>query len=137
MLLPHRVVFLSKKCHKNIYIFLRYLRTICPKIFAKLEYFATISQKGVAYFALKVFWPFLTFSQLCFAYTVLKVLANWKKKHNLFRMKDNLAVLAYKQRFSGHNMLIIVTKKKNSDIVLCKTGVTCLQDVYLLLYALF
>ena len=52
-------------------------------------------------------------------------------------MKDNLAVLAYKQRFSGHNMLIIVTKKKNSDIVLCKTGVTCLQDVYLLLYALF
>ena len=40
------------------------MRTICPKIFAKLYFFATRSQMAVA-----------------------------KNKHNFFRVKDNLAVL--------------------------------------------
>ena len=30
------------------------MRTICPKIFAKLEFFATMSQMGVAHLALKI-----------------------------------------------------------------------------------
>ena len=29
--------------------------TIHPKIFAKLDYFATVSQMGVTYFSLKIF----------------------------------------------------------------------------------
>ena len=69
------------------------MRTICLKIFAKLDYLATVYQMVVAYFALKIFWAFLTFSQLYLAYPVLKILENWKKKHNFFRVKDNLAVL--------------------------------------------
>ena len=31
------------------------MRNICSKIFAKLDFFATVSQMGVAYFALKIF----------------------------------------------------------------------------------
>ena len=31
------------------------MRTIHPKIFAKLDYFATVSQMGVTYFSLKIF----------------------------------------------------------------------------------
>ena len=69
------------------------MRTICPKIFAKLDFFATMSQVGVAYSALKSFWVFLTFSQLCLAYPVLQILETWKKKHNFLGVKDNLAVL--------------------------------------------
>ena len=41
--------------YKNNYKFLRYVRIIRPKIFAKLDYFCTVSQMGVAYFALKIF----------------------------------------------------------------------------------
>ena len=48
--------------------------TICPKIFAKLDFFATISQLSVAYSALKIFLAFATFFQLCLAYPVLKIL---------------------------------------------------------------
>ena len=55
------------------------MRTNCPKIFAELDYFATVSRMGIAYFALKIFWAFLIFSQLCLAYPVLKILENWKK----------------------------------------------------------
>ena len=65
--------------------------TICPKIFAKLDFFVTMSQIGVAYSALKIFWLFLTFFQLCLAYPVLKILDNYKKKHNFY--KDNLKTL--------------------------------------------
>ena len=32
-------------------------------------------------------WAFLTFSQLCLVYPVLKILENWKKKHNFLRVK--------------------------------------------------
>ena len=31
------------------------MRTVCPKIFAKFDFFATMSQMGVAYSALKIF----------------------------------------------------------------------------------
>ena len=55
---------------------------ICPKIFAKLDYFVTVSQMGVAYFVLKIFWAFLTFSQFCLANPVLKILENRKKNPN-------------------------------------------------------
>ena len=41
--------------YKNDYKFLRYVRTNCPKIFAKFDFFAKLSQMGVAYFALKIF----------------------------------------------------------------------------------
>ena len=41
--------------YKNNYKFLKYKRTICPKIFDKLSFFATMSQMGVGYFALKIF----------------------------------------------------------------------------------
>ena len=69
------------------------MHTICPKNFAKLDFFATMSQIGVAHSALKIFWAFLTFSQLCLAYPVLKILENRKQKHNFFRVKDNLILL--------------------------------------------
>ena len=69
------------------------MRTICPKTFAKLDFFPTMSQIGVEYSVLKIFWAFLTFSQFSLAYLVLKILENWKKEHNFFRVKDNLAVL--------------------------------------------
>ena len=52
---------------------------ICPKIFAKLEFFATMSR--------------MAFSQLSLAYPVLKILEDSKNKHNFFRVKDNLAAL--------------------------------------------
>ena len=48
--------------------------TICPKIFAKLDFFATMSQLSVAYSALKIFLAFATFFQFCLAYPVLKIL---------------------------------------------------------------
>ena len=41
--------------YKNNHKFLSYMRTIHPKIFAKLDYFATVSQMGVTYFSLKIF----------------------------------------------------------------------------------
>ena len=41
--------------------------TICPKIFSKLDFFATMSEMG------------LTYSVKCL---VLKILENWKKKHS-------------------------------------------------------
>ena len=41
--------------YENYYKFLRYVRPICPKIFSKLDYFATESQMVVAYFVLKIF----------------------------------------------------------------------------------
>ena len=41
--------------YKINYNFLRYVRTICPKIFAKFDYFAIVSQKDVAYFTLRIF----------------------------------------------------------------------------------
>ena len=41
--------------YKSSYKFMRYVGTICPKIFTKLDYFATVSQMGVAYFPLKIF----------------------------------------------------------------------------------
>ena len=31
------------------------MRTICPKIFAELDFFAAMSQMGIAYSALKIF----------------------------------------------------------------------------------
>ena len=62
---------------------------ICPKIFAKLDYFTTVSQMGVAYFALKIFWAFLKFSQLYLAYPVSQLLPCFA----LPKVKDNLAVL--------------------------------------------
>ena len=43
------------------------MRTICPKFFAKLYFFATMTQRGIAYFALKILMKnaqFLTFPQL-------------------------------------------------------------------------
>ena len=52
--------------------------TIYPKIFAKLDFFATVSHMGVAYFALKIFSQFLN------------ILENWQKKYNFLRAKDNL-----------------------------------------------
>ena len=44
----------------------------------------TILPQYVAYFALKIFWAFLTSSQLCLAYPVLKV---WKteRKNTTFQ----------------------------------------------------
>ena len=51
LLLPHRVVLLSTFFIKTIINFWY----MCPKIFAKLDYFATVSQMGVGYFALKLF----------------------------------------------------------------------------------
>ena len=51
LLLPQRVVFLSTFFIKTIVNFWY----MCPKIFAKLDYFATVSQMGVGYFALKLF----------------------------------------------------------------------------------
>ena len=69
------------------------MRTICPKIVAKLDNFATVSRMGVAYFALEISWALLTFFQLFLAYQVLKTLENLKKKHNFFRVEDKLAVL--------------------------------------------
>ena len=87
--------------YKKNYKFLRYVRTICSKIFARSDYFATAPPIGVSYFALKIFWAFLTFPQLCLAYPVLIILENWKKKHNFFRVKVNLAV----QRFSNPHFL--------------------------------
>ena len=62
-------------------------------IFAKLNFFATMSQIGVAYSALKSFWAILTFPQICLAYSALKILENSKEKPNFFRAKDNLAIL--------------------------------------------
>ena len=59
--------------------------TICPKIFAKLDFFATMSQLSVAYSALKIFLVLLT--------QFLKFCKIEKKNTNLFRVKDNLAVL--------------------------------------------
>ena len=41
------------------------MRSISPKIFDKLDFFATMSQIGVAYSALKIFGTFLKFFQLC------------------------------------------------------------------------
>ena len=41
------------------------MRTISPKIFDKLDFFATMPQIGVAYSALKIFGTFLKFFQLC------------------------------------------------------------------------
>ena len=84
------------------------MRTICPKMFSKLDFSATMFQTGAAYTALKTFWAFLTFFQLCLAYPVLKILENWKKKHNFFRVKDNVTVLPSGHKFSGYNMLIII-----------------------------
>ena len=51
------------------------------------------SQLGVAYSVLKIFCTFPTFSLLCLAYADLKILENWQKQHNFFRVKDKLAVL--------------------------------------------
>ena len=61
----------------------RDMRTICPKIFAKLYFFVTMSQMGVAYSALKIFQEFLTFSQL---YLLTQFLKFWKtgRKKKLF-----------------------------------------------------
>ena len=56
LLFPLSVVFFSKFFIKIIINILD-TRTICPKIFAKLDFFATISQIGVAYSALKIFSP--------------------------------------------------------------------------------
>ena len=47
----------------------------------------------IKYSTIKIFLAFLTFSQLCLAYPVLKILEKWKKEHKLFRMEDNLAVI--------------------------------------------
>ena len=54
------------------------MRTICPKIFATLGLFATMSQMRVAHFALKIFKTFLTLTQHWLAYLVFKILKNWK-----------------------------------------------------------
>ena len=78
------------------------MRIICPKIFAKLDFFATMSQMGVAFSAVKNFSTFLTFSQLFLAYPGLKVLKNWNKINNIFRIKDKLEVIL------GHKILIII-----------------------------
>ena len=69
------------------------MHKISPKIFAKLDFLATMSQTGVALYALKIFWAFQIFFQLCLAYPILEVLEIWKKKHKVFRVKNNLAVL--------------------------------------------
>ena len=50
------------------------MRTICPKIFATLGLFATMSQMRVAHFALKIF-------------------LNFEKLENFIRVKDKLAVV--------------------------------------------
>ena len=65
----------------------------CCKFCTKLYFFATMSQMGIAYSALKIFWAFLTFSQFSLAYPVLKFWGNWKKNQKSFRVKDNLTVL--------------------------------------------
>ena len=64
--------------------------TISPKTFAELDFFATMSQMGVAHSALKIFSAFLTISQLCLPYPVLKILENWKKKHKFFFIKFHI-----------------------------------------------
>ena len=72
--IPHRVVFLGKSFVKIIINFWD-----VPTILKSLLNWAL--------------WAFLTFSQLCLAYPVLKISQNWKKKHNFLRVKDKLAVL--------------------------------------------
>ena len=89
--------------YKNNYKFLRYVRTICPKIFTKLDYFSTVSQMGVAYFALKIFWAFLTFSQLRLAYPVLKTLGNWKKNTVFIEWK-----ITWQYYLKGRDFLAII-----------------------------
>ena len=56
----------------------------CCKFCTKLYFFATMSQMGIAYSALKIFWAFLTFSQFSLAYPVLKFWGNWKKNQKSF-----------------------------------------------------
>ena len=63
---------------------------ISPKTFAELDFFATMSQMGVAHSALKIFSAFLTISQLCLPYPILKILENWKKKHKFFFIKFHI-----------------------------------------------
>ena len=75
----------------------RDMRTICPKIFAKLDFFAIMSWMDIAHSILKIFWAFLTFSHLCLAYLALKSF----QKHNFFRKKDNLAVLFVKLKVTN------------------------------------
>ena len=83
------------------------MRTICPKIFAKLDCFATISQTGVAYSAPKIFWAFLSFFQLCPSNS--QNFGKLEDKTQIFRVKDNLAViLPYGQKFPRHNILVII-----------------------------
>ena len=54
------------------------------------------------------------------------------RKNTTFRVTDNLAVLPERQKFSGHNILIIFILKKKSSCI----EIQCFQDVYLLSYAL-
>ena len=115
LLLPHKVVLLSQFFIKLIISFWD-MPTICPKIFPKLDFFTAMSQIGLAYFALEVFWTFMTFSRLCLSYPVLKIWENWKKKHNFFRVKDNLAVLPSGHKFSGHNILITFYHLKEKQL---------------------
>ena len=60
------------------------MRIICPKIL-NWTFFAIVSQIGVAYSTMRIFRAFMTFSQLCLAYPVLKIFENWKKKHTYFQ----------------------------------------------------
>ena len=89
------------------------IRSICPIIFAKLDFFVTMSQMGVAYPTLKKFWAFPIFSQLCLAFSVLNILEKWKKKLNTFQVKDILAVLPYRKEYSGNNIQIIIHQLYN------------------------
>ena len=68
----------------NLVINIWDMQTICPKLFAKFNGFATMSQMGVACSTLKTFWASLTFPQLWLAYPVLEILKNWKKKNTSF-----------------------------------------------------
>ena len=69
------------------------MRTICPKIFGKLDFFWHSVSNGCFIYYTENFWAFLTFLELCQAYPVLKILEIWKEEYNDFRVKGNLAVL--------------------------------------------
>ena len=60
------------------------MRIICPKIL-NWTFFSTVSQIDVEYSTMRIFRAFMTFSQLCLAYPVLKIFENWKKKHTYFQ----------------------------------------------------
>ena len=95
--------------------------TISPKTFAELDFFATMSQMGVAHSALKIRSAFLTVSQLCLPYPVLKILENWKKKQKFFFIKSHIFfkkshLNTTEERSGGREV------KCNSTLIFSKVG---------------